>query len=100
MENELFKQKIVLILGTMFTGISAAMFLATLAAASANMPKSEGLMYGLPLLLANLLCLVNAGILCCFTGGTKQPIVCRAILGLAIICILLVFVIALGNGGS
>ena len=100
MDNELFKQKMVLIVGTMFIGISAAMFLATLAAASPNMAKSEALAYGLPLLLANLLTIINAGILCCFTGGEKLTIVCRSILKLAIISILLVFVIALGNAGS
>jgi peptidoglycan/LPS O-acetylase OafA/YrhL len=100
MDNELFKQKMLLIVGTMFTGISAAIFLDALAAASPSMPKSEGLAYGLPLLLAIFLTLINAGILCCFTGGKKQPIVCRTMLGLAIICILLVFVIALGNAGT
>ena len=72
MDNEVFKHKMVLLAGTMFIGICAAMFLAMLAAASPNMPESEALAYGLPLLLANLLTLINAGILCCFTGGTKQ----------------------------
>jgi hypothetical protein len=100
MDNELFKQKMLLITGTMFTGISAAMFLATLAAASPSMPKAEGLAYGIPLLLTTFLTLINTGILCCFTGGTKQLIFCRAILGLAIICILLLFVIAMGNSGT
>lgn len=100
MDNEVFKHKMVLLAGTMFIGICAAMFLAMLAAASPNMPESEALAYGLPLLLANLLTLINAGILCCFTGGTKQPIVCRTLLGMAIIFILLVFVIALGKAGS
>jgi hypothetical protein len=51
-------------------------------------------------LLTTFLTLINTGILCCFTGGTKQLIFCRMILGLAIICILLVFVIALGNPGT
>ncbi len=100
MDNEVFKQKMLLIVGTMFTGISSAMFLATLAAASQNLPESEGLLYGLPLLMANFLTLINAGILCCFTGGAKQPKICRVILGLAIICILMVFVIALGKAAS
>jgi len=100
MDNELFKQKMILITGTMFTGIATAIFLATLAAASATIPKSEGLAYGLPLLLAQFLTLINALILCCFTGGTKQPIVCRTILGLAIVCVVLVFLIALGNAGA
>ena len=99
MENEIFKQKMVLITGTMFIGVSAAVFLATLAAASANLTKSEGLTYGIPLLMANLLAITNAGILCCFNGGPKSTVVCRVILGLAIASVLLVFLLALGNAG-
>lgn len=100
MDNEIFKQKMILIAGTMFTGISAAIYLVTLAAASSSLPKSEGFAYGLPLLLAIILTLINAGILCCFTGGSKLLILCRVILGLAITCILLVFAIALANAGA
>jgi hypothetical protein len=99
-DNQIFREKIVLIVGTMGMGISAAIYLTALAAASPNMSQSEGLAFGIPLLLANVLALVNIGILCCFPGGARQLVVCRTILGLAIAGIFLVFLMALGSGGS